>query len=269
MDPPHSLYHLITELRTASLLCFIGNFTIRFHSSNRKSLREETCERLARKDILLEGLQWNQGLSARHCLDKDIWRRHVKLTTVDVNSWETLASDTMCVESGWSGFRCLIIMEINGLYGAWVPQELARCCTGVLCYCHPQVPPSCLLWPWLASCTSSRYPLKQWTANRCRAHWKLSLQMSFGVRLSSILQTSLGTVVRCMYFPSSKALGKYSTYSMFILPSQDFLCWSCKNECHLLNPLLTKACLVNTAGYWPCSYLYRFWPWLVSVPKSA
>ena len=42
----------------------------------------------------------------------------MKLTTVDVNSWETLASDTMWVESGWSGFRCLIIMEINGLYGA-------------------------------------------------------------------------------------------------------------------------------------------------------
>ena len=42
----------------------------------------------------------------------------MKLTTADVNSWETLASDTMCVESGWSGFRCLIIMEINGLYGA-------------------------------------------------------------------------------------------------------------------------------------------------------
>lgn len=32
----------------------------------------------------------------------------MKLTTVDVNSWETLASDTMCVESGCSGFRCLI-----------------------------------------------------------------------------------------------------------------------------------------------------------------
>ena len=118
MDPPHSLYHLITELRTVSLPCFIGNFTIRFHSSSGKSLREETCERLARKDILLEGLQWDQGLSARHCLDKDICRRHVKLTTVDVNSWETLASGTMCVESGWSGFRCLIIMEIKGLYGA-------------------------------------------------------------------------------------------------------------------------------------------------------
>ena len=42
MDPPHSLYHLITELRTVSLPCFIGNFTIRFHSSTGRSLWEET-----------------------------------------------------------------------------------------------------------------------------------------------------------------------------------------------------------------------------------
>ena len=42
----------------------------------------------------------------------------MKLTTVDVNSWETLASDPICVESECSGCRRLIIMEINGLYGA-------------------------------------------------------------------------------------------------------------------------------------------------------
>ena len=69
--------------------------------------------------FLLEGLQWDQGLSARHCLDKDICRRHVKLTTVDVNSWETLASDTMC--GFWMAwFQMLELnMEIDGLVQCW------------------------------------------------------------------------------------------------------------------------------------------------------
>ena len=32
------------------------------------------------------------SVSKTVCLDKDIYRRHVKLTKVDANSWETLAS---------------------------------------------------------------------------------------------------------------------------------------------------------------------------------
>ena len=189
MDPPHSFYHLISELRTVSLPCFIGNFTIRFHSSSGKSLQEETCEkryfvgRFAVGSGSLSKTLLGQGYLQETCEAYHGWCKQLGNTC----KWPNMCGIWM--------FRFQILdMEINGLYGAWVPQELARCYTGVPSCCHPQMPPSHLLWPWLASCTSSRYPLEQWTANRCRAHWKLSLRMSFGVRLTSILHTSLGTV---------------------------------------------------------------------------
>ena len=191
MDPPHFLYHLITEFRTASLLCFIGNFTIRFQSSTGRSLWEETSNikiyfvgRFAVGSGSLSKTLLGQGYLQETCEAYHSWCKQLGNTC----KWHNVCGI-------WMFWFQMLDMEINGLYGAWVPQELARCCTGVPSCCHPQMPPSCLPWPWLASCTSSRYSLKQWTANRCRAHWKLSLRMSFGVRLSSILQTSLGTVV--------------------------------------------------------------------------
>ena len=40
----------------------------------------------------------------------------MKLTTVDVNSWETLASDNVC--GIWMFWFQMLDMEINELYGA-------------------------------------------------------------------------------------------------------------------------------------------------------
>ena len=105
MDPPHSLYVLITATKSASLPYFIGNLTIGIHSSSGEFLREETSN--IKIHFVGRFAVGSASVSKTVCLDKDIYRRHVKLTKVDANSWVTLASYTTCVDSGWPGFRCL------------------------------------------------------------------------------------------------------------------------------------------------------------------
>lgn len=101
----HSLYVLITETKPASLPYFIGNLTVGIHSSSGEFLQEKTSN--IKIHFVGRFAVGSGSVSKTVCLDKDICRRHVKLTKVDANRWETLTSYTTCVDSGWPCFRCL------------------------------------------------------------------------------------------------------------------------------------------------------------------
>ncbi|CAH3031072.1 unnamed protein product, partial [Porites evermanni] len=68
----------------------LGNLTIGIHSSSGEFLREETSN--IKIHFVGRFAVGSASVSKTVFLDKDIYRRHVKLTKVDANRWETLAS---------------------------------------------------------------------------------------------------------------------------------------------------------------------------------
>lgn len=104
---PHSLYHLITKTKFASLvpLRLLGCW---HPFLNRRIL--QWTELLHKSTFYLESLQWGQSLLALNTLDEDIWTRHVKLTKVD----QTAGKRLQVTQHVWN-LHCLV----SGAVCAW------------------------------------------------------------------------------------------------------------------------------------------------------